>query len=738
MSQSAPRPSDRQRWFSATELAAERLPSLPASRENAARFIARCAATNPEAVRPRAGRGGGFEVSVEALPAPARADLRRRAQLKAGRPAARADLFDLAGGADAVEHDKRQIAVRAIGHLTARQRQVMDARQALLLAVEAAALAAGAGKDRAIRDLVARAKAGTLDETRVAIVARANDKGQRARLSRATLYDWFARREAGGVAALAPELTREKQDLPAWFDAFLACYGRPSKPSIAEALREFNRSLPPGTALPTEAQVRRALKKMPQLERLKGREGKLALRARQAYAVRDFVDLLPTSVYVGDGKTFDAEVAHPIHGGPFRPELTTIVDVATRRVVGWSAALDESTHAVVDALRRASAEAGIPAIFYTDRGPGYRNAAMDATLTGFLARAGITAMRALPYNSQAKGVVERINQIYTATAKAMPTYIGRDMDKEAKLVAFRTTRREIAQIGRSRLLPGWDAFLDAIADAIAAYNDRPHSSLPKIRDPQLCRVRHMSPNEVWAAKSEGFEPVIPDAAELDEMFRPHVVRRTRRALVDWLGNSYFAAALEPFDGRDVIVGYDIRDASRVWVREIDDVDGERAPGRLIAVATFEGHKTRYVPLSAEQAAMEKRAKGRLGRLQNKMAVVEQELRPAAILELRPAAPAIETLPPESPVPRAPEAALPACAAVSGDVDRRPLFRDDVAFASWIAARPERATPSDIALIADLLTTPSSNEVLRMSGVDLEALRSIARTARSSGAGTGSV
>lgn len=88
----------------------------------------------------------------------------------------------------------------------------------------------------------------------------------------------------------------------------------------------------------------------------------------------------------------------------------------------------------------------------------------------------------------------------------------------------------------------------------------------------------MTPNEAWEAKLAGFEPIIPDEAELDDMFRPYVVRRTRRALVDWLSNSYFAMALEPYDGQDVIVGYDIRDASRVWVREIEEIDDERVPG----------------------------------------------------------------------------------------------------------------------------------------------------------------
>ncbi len=225
--------------------------------------------------------------------------------------------------------------------------------------------------------------------------------------------------------------------------------------------------------------------------------------------------------------------------------MTTIVDAATRRIVGWSAALDENTFAVVDALRCACAFGGIPAIFYTDRGPGYRNHAMDDALTGFLGRAGITPMRALPYNSQAKGVVERLNQLYTAPAKAMPTYVGKDMDKEARNFVFKSTRKELALTGRSNMLPSWSSFVEKIVETIAAYNNRPHSSLPKVFDRQLSRKRHMTPNEMWAEKIQSVEAIIPDAAELDDMFRPYVVRRTQRALVDWLGNGYFHLALEP-------------------------------------------------------------------------------------------------------------------------------------------------------------------------------------------------
>lgn len=573
--------------------------------------------------------------------------------------------------------------------------------------------------------LVADAAAGRLDAQQASQVRTANDRRDDARLGIRTLYRWAAAHDQMGLLALAPRRTAEPAAPPPWLTDFLVHHRLPSKPTASEALRNYLATLGPGDFRPNLKQVLRALKRLPLFERLKGREGRLALKARQAYRLRDFSGLSPTTVYAADGKTFDAEVAHPIHGRPFRPEITTIIDVATRRVVGWSVALDESYSAVADALRTACSKAGIPAMFYTDRGSGYVNKAMDAPLTGLLTRLNITAMRALPYNSQAKGVVERLNQVYTASARALPTYIGREMDREARLLAFKVTRRELALTGTSTLLIGWNGFIDHINRTLTAYNNRPHSSLPKVFDPQTGRMRHMTPSELWDEKSRGVELFFPDADELDDLARPYVVRKTRRALVSWQENSYFALELEAFDGQDVIVAYDIHDASRVWVRAIEMHDDERVPGRLICVAVFEGHKTRYVPLSAERAAMEKRVKGRKARLDKKISVVAEELRP--LLE---AAPLSAAMPhPAIALPRAPEpvpAAQPNPAPVRED--GMPVFRDDVSFARWCAENPEKMGAVQRDYLRDLLTTPSTKELLRLSAVDLEALGKILRSA----------
>lgn len=697
-------------FYTARALAELGLPALPGTE----RAIQLRAQRDQWPYRQRQGRGGGKEYPVDALPAEARAELEARARREAASSAI----------AETAAVQRRQIATVSSTDLTGRQRQVMEARAAILLEIDRRVLAEGATVTAAIRAVAKESAAGTLPADLQALVTVANDRsGGTARVSERALFMWRAGRDASGVTALAPKITRQPAPLPEWFREFLSYYATPQKRTITHALDMWGRNAP-GIELPSYDQVRLALGKLGAVERHRGRMGALALKSLQAYRARDTSELLPTSVYVADGKTFDAEVAHPIHGQPFRPELTSIIDANTRRLVGLSAALDESAHAVLDALRLACTRAGIPALFYTDRGPGYRNGAMDKPLTGFLSRLDITPMRALPYNSQAKGIVERLNHVWSILAREMPTYISRDMDKEAKQAIHKRTRRDLALVGTSRLLPAWDDFLRAIVDAAARYNDTPHSSLPKIRDVDTGKFRHMSPNEAWAAACDrGFEPILVAPEEAEDLFRPWVVRKARRCLVEWLTNEYFAAELEQHHGRDVIVGYDIHDASRVWVREIDLVDGERCPGRLIAIAKFAGNKTRYVPLSAEQDAIERRARGQRRRLEKKIAVVEAQLRPSALLEASREEPIsiVPTATPERAQTEAPAARL--------RPDGRPYFDTDVEFARWIAAHPEAVTSADREYLREeVLATHTSKELLRMSGVDLEALRAIAKSA----------
>jgi putative transposase len=710
-------------WFAASELAALELPGLPATRQKVSDFIRRASSAAPTLVRPRAGRGGGYEIHVDALPEAARAELQRRHHAKIERHA----LKPAPAATPPARRQTRQVAPQSLTH---RQRAIMTARLIVLQEIDRIALIGGRGRTAAISEFLADFRAGVLPAEIEQAARAANAKGRG--VSRAQIFEWFGARKAGATA-LAPRPTREPEAAPAWLDGFLTFYAQPQKPQMAEAYRDWAATLPAGSA-PSYAAVRRALGKLSHIEQAKGREGKLTMRARQAYVIRDFADLAPSTIYAADGTTFDAEVEHPIHGRPFKPEITVIVDIATRRAVGWSAGLAESQWTVADALRRAC-ETAIPAIFYTDRGSGYVNAAMNADLTGLLARLGTTHMRALPYNSQAKGAVENFQKRWIAVARSFPTYGGAGMDKEAKQAAYKQTRRDIAFVGKSHLLPTWTDFVATIEAAIVAHNDKPHRALPWFRDQLTGSKRHMSPNELWAEKvAAGAELVTPDADELTDLFRPYEVRRVRRCMVEIGSNSYFATALDALHGQDVMVGYDVKDASRVWIRRIDLVDGERRPGALICEARFEGNKTRYIPVSMERAALEKRAEGRRRRLADKLDRVEAELRPAALIELNPV-PTSEFAAASAPARCEQAGGLsagvlvtppPAVESPPADTPERgrPFFRNDFEFALWISAHPAEATANDRELVVELLTSDASKNWLRLQGLDLDRLRSV--------------
>lgn len=588
-----------------------KLKAMPHSKRGVQDYIDREGWAASPLCRKRAKVGGGMEYHISLLPEALQAALhgeRNRELVMVSQQAKKTQ--------EIARREKLSTAT-----LSARQRDVMNARSAVLSAIDMHQISNGMSQRQAIQSFLADPLAVEISET---ILRVANDRANKASVSRATLYDWFKLRDTVGVGALAPLPTKEKQDVPSWFWQFLRFYAQPQKPCLTDALVQFKSALPAHIVPPNYDQVRRLMARLGNVEKHRGREGSLTLKSRMAYTLRSTDDLLPGCVYTADGKTFDAEIAHPIHGQPFRPEITSIVDVATRRCVGFSFGLAENTIGVVDALRHACEQNGIPAIFYVDRGPGFKNDVLDNQLTGVTERLGVTKLHSLPQNSQARGIIERFNgSVWNPLSKEFETYIGEDMDRQARQRSFKATRKDIKEFGVSKRLPSWQEFLTACVNAVASYNAKPHSSLPG----------KMSPDQYWEYHvSTGFEIVPVLEHEKNDLFRPYVRRKVSRSMVEWLTNTYFNLALEEFHGEYVLVGYDIHDASKVWVREIDRRSGEELMGRLICVAIFAGNEERYIPLTMERAAMEKRANARARRLKDHLAEVEAELSPGSFIE----------------------------------------------------------------------------------------------------------
>jgi Mu DNA-binding domain. len=289
--------------------------------------------------RPRKARGGGSEWLLASMPK-ATVDAIIAAQL--------AEQGAQPVQASALAKSSPVAGAASLAHMTEQCRATVLARLAFVREIER--LSAITGKESAVRHLVQAAQAETLGERLAQLIPVANAKygaGAGRGLSRRRLYEWCALYAEGGELALAPRNPHKNMGVPAWAPLFLSFYQRPQNPSLAEAHRDFVRAWQaeqPSRAPSLDA-VRRFLAKVAKPDLLAGRKTGNALLHLKPHMKRKTDKLLPCDVYTADGTTFDAEIAHPETGRPFKPEVVLFLDVCTRRCVGLSVALAESAAA---------------------------------------------------------------------------------------------------------------------------------------------------------------------------------------------------------------------------------------------------------------------------------------------------------------------------------------------------------------------------------------------------------
>jgi len=551
------------------------------------------------------------------------------------------------------------------------QRQRMDARLAFLRHLDSQ-VADGLTRERAINRLLGDTEAGRLPEHLRAILplanARSGQSGDRT-LSRRTIQRWAADAKRG-VDHLAPKSC--DRAMPSWLPELLAIYRQPQKPSLSWAVQTLVGQMPDGALLPSYDSARRWLIKVGAIERERGRLLPRELKTIKPFRRREKPDF-PFDVLTADGHTFDAEIAHPEHGRPFRPELTMVVDVATNRIMGWSAWEKESTWSVMDAFRMAVLRGGVPLIFYTDNGPGYRNDRMEA----LKARLGYEHHFSIPYNSQARGVIEHMQKTVWVdlAAKAFSTYVGASMDREARQIVFKASRKGLP------VLPSWQAFVAFVDMVVVAHNARASKACPKALDTETGRQRRLSPDQTWAqAEALGWKPEgLP--ISLDD-FRPEELRQVRRGEISLFGNTYFSRELAELHGEEVRVAFDIHDATRVWV--------SRQDGTFVCAAGFEANKSAYFPKPYVESLREKRVEGQRQRLEAKAQrklgepLEQVEVQDLTEAQRALAAEGFSRLPDFHPPTLEEAAPEPETLAPSG----RPIFRNDIEYYRWAHAHPE--------------------------------------------------
>lgn len=613
-----------QEFYTAQQLLDLNLASLPKSKIT---LFARAKKENWQS-RPRQGRGGGKEYAFDSLPKAVQDEIKMRT-LRAMMP--KMSKTTINRGRDVASLDEAQ-------------RKTADAR--LMMANLVGMYEDEMGRTRAIAYISTLSRQNALpvihgvDYNQVCDVAIACNNKQKTGVGTRKLHQWVLQADkcqsgSDVLALLAPA----KQGRPVvnvanidWLPAFLAVYRNPKGLVLSRAYEvfafEYSR-LVGASGVPSLTQVRHAFNKLPKLVQMRGRVTGSRYKQLQSYIKRDWNPdwMSANDVWVGDGHAMKIKVAHPIHGSDFMPEITIIMDAASRFIVGWSLGLSESHLAVADALRYAMTCHGVPAIYYSDNGSGQSNDVMDNELTGILPRLGVVHATGIAGNPQGRGIIERaMKEVPRRIEERFETYFGAGSDKEtvrknlyavasySKAKAKGKADDELSAIQKrgKKILPSWSELLAVIAEEVERYNNFHHHSVIK-KTPAVKRA------ELIAKMQSQNEDIVPlSDIEARDLYRPAFSRTVERGRIRYLNQSYGSEALEFLDGQTVVIYVDIHDASSVIVRDID--------GKYICDAKLDWKTCDAFPQTYVENARAKRQSGVKRRAQEKIDRIEAENR----------------------------------------------------------------------------------------------------------------
>lgn len=638
-------------WLTARELAG--LPGMPSTEFRTRERLQRL---NVPA-RSRTGRGGGQEFDCSALPAQTRTALM-------------IDQVARAGAAIAAHHEAPlpPVPEATLPAVTPTRRPPSQSDKAvadtrLLLVNELLALQHLHGIKKAAKLLELQLAAGQCTEELKATARTANQRARDASVSARTLHRWLAAFRAHGWWGLLPAPAETQlTEIDADVAAVLGLYHSkdPQFRNLTQAAVQVTKQTgqPVDTWSQLYARARRALPKLNRVDLIKARHSGSQAKALLPHKRRDTSTLKPLDVFIGDGHTFKAKVRHPDHGAPFAPEVTAILDAATRKICGWSVSLSESVIAVGDALRHAVGNAGVPAIIYSDNGSGQTGKQIDCPITGVVARLGAEHRTGIPGNPQARGLIERSWSTWLIKcARQFGSYQGKDVDagtlrkaaadlaKEQRAIKRAESSGEVIQL--STKAPSWKQFIDAVDDAVHAYNtEHRHRSLPKHASGPHAG-KHMTPQEAWDAMLDTEQQFKLSPLELRMLFMPALLRTAKRGEVQFLNQVYFSRDLMAVDGEQVRVHYDIHDPSFVMVFTVE--------GEFVCQADWNANRTEFFAKPVVEMAREKRVKARMKLLSGKQELALRELQSVQ-------SPSVYALPqPASPVLLVPRVDGLACA-----------------------------------------------------------------------------
>lgn len=507
----------------------------------------------------------------------------------------------------------------------------------------------------AIDHLNAGYRAKTLTGPLMWAMEHAWDKRRKnARLVSRTLQHWKTAKKKRGRAA--PKKVQPDMEAKPWHVLAVALKQRPQGSVIKWIADQIAENWKPewGPTPPSYDVVCTFFReKFSQIDQLKGRHTGSALAPYRNYTARTSAGMLPWQEVHADGWNTHFTAPHPVTGEFVTYEVWHAHDVATRYVPPFSIGLTETFEVIAKCVENTVRHGGMLTILQTDSTRVVKNSKRFKTdpSVALADRVGFTIVHPQTVgNSQANGIAENFNTWMDREARELATYQGKGMDsltlKRVKKLTAKAVREqqqgdldgyaaalaEAERMGKGLVLRSFEEACDWLEDKRQKWNAKPHSALPKIRDPENGKKRHMSPNEALAAAlDEGWKPDLLPEEYLVHLFRPHVKATVRREAVSpYGGMRYSAPGMGDWNGKEVVVAYDIMDWRHVWVKTLE--------GELICVADFQ-EASGYRTQSALEAAEEKRARAQIKHRQRQIDVIRERVA-TPVLEALAAEPAI--------------------------------------------------------------------------------------------------
>ena len=460
------------------------------------------------------------------------------------------------------------------------------------------------------------------------------------RLTTSTLNKWKEVKKKRGRAA--PLKKQKDMEVKAWHVLAVALKQRPQGSCVTWITEQIKESWKPawGKGPPSYDTVGRFFReKFSQIDQLKGRFTGSALSPHQHYVPRSSASMEPWQEIHADGWNTHFTAPHPVSGEFVTYEVWHAHDVATRYVPPFSIGLTETFEVIAKCVENVVRSGGVMTILQTDSTRVVKNSKRFKTdpATALADRVGFTVVHPQTVgNSQANGIAENFNTWLDKESRELATYQGKGMDsltlKRVKKLTAKAVREakegnhegyadalaEAERMGKGLVLRSYEETCAWLEDKRQKWNAKPHRSLARINDPATGKKRHMSPNEALQAEMDaGWRPELLREEYLVMLFRPHVKVTVRREAVSpYGGMRYHAEGLGDWNGKEVVVAYDIMDWHHVWVKTLT--------GELICVAPFQ-EATGYRTQTALETAAEKRALRQIKHRENQIDVIRERV-----------------------------------------------------------------------------------------------------------------